>query len=142
MSRRARKRVPPRKKIQGRLSSSNFEVDIYKKIQSQNRKKHTISYEQDKIEYTLIKSYIPDFTISKKDGTILYIEAKGRGRGFDRAARKKMITVKEQHPNLDIRIVFMDDGIIEKRGKMTCSQWARKYGYEYSIGSIPAEWME
>lgn len=73
----------------------------------------------------------------------MIIEAKGLGRngGFDRDAQNKMIAVKAQHPEVDFKIVFMKDGRVNPPGSMTASEWATKYGFDYSIGVIPKEWM-
>jgi hypothetical protein len=104
-------------------------------------KRWHVLYEADELEYTLTKSYKPDFTIEKKSGT-MYIEAKGLGRAFDAAARTKMAAVRKQHPEKDIRIVFMTDRPFRKGGKMRPSDWAKKHGYPFAIGEVPQEWFE
>ena len=120
---------------------SKFEGEVYSKLVKMVGKRR-ISYETVKLSYTLTKNYYPDFIIKKKNGEVMYVEAKGLGRAFDSAARTKMRCVKEQHPEKDIRLVFMRDGPIAKKAKMTASQWAEKYGFPWAIGSPPKEWFE
>lgn len=62
-----------------------------------------------KIPYTVPASehdYLPDFFLKKKDGTIMYIDYKGV---WDLEDRRKHLLVQQQHPNLDIRMVFERD---------------------------------
>ena len=83
---------------------SSLERSVYKDLQAlKGRSKLKIAYEVDKIPYYLVKQYIPDFSITFKDGRILYIEAKGWLRSEDRT---KMIAVKKANPDLDIRLLF------------------------------------
>lgn len=137
----ARKKGKP-PKIGGKYCRSQFEYDVYKALKNVMPKRAVIEYEEDKLEYTVTKNYIPDFTITKKDGTIIYIEAKGLGRAFDYQNRVKMEAVKEQHPDKDIRIVFYSDRPLRKGGKMRPSDWAKQNGFIFSIGEIPEEWFK
>lgn len=104
------------------------------------------SYEKTKIDYTVSGTYLVDFDIITKSGKTIYIETKGNGRSFDHATRRKMIAVKEQHPELDVRIVFYSDGKIGRKRKdgtfMKQSDWAIKYGFKYAIRDIPQEWKD
>jgi len=50
--------------------------------------------------------YLPDFFLKKLDGTIMYIDYKGKWELDD---RNKHYLIQEQHPNLDIRIIFERD---------------------------------
>lgn len=50
--------------------------------------------------------YNCDFALKKKDGTIMYVEYKGRWEYKD---MEKHRLVQEQHPTLDIRIIFERD---------------------------------
>ena len=68
--------------------------------------KLTIDYESEKLGYNVPGTYIPDFVITFKDGRKLYIESKGYFRYADQV---KMLAVKQAHPNLDIRMLFMRD---------------------------------
>ena len=129
-------------KIGRKKVRSQFEFDIYKLLQHELPRGATLSYENDKLEYILTKDYIPDFTIEKKDGTIIYVEAKGLGRAFDYDSRVKMEMVKLQHPDKDIRIIFMSDRPFRKGGKMRPSDWASKHNYQFAVNSVPKDWFE
>lgn len=100
------------------------------------------SYETEKISYTKPASnhtYKPDFLITKKDGTIMYVETKGRFL-YDDA--QKHLLVKAQHPELDIRFVF--SSLNSKVGNskiITCKAWCEKNGYLYAHKTIPKAWL-
>jgi hypothetical protein len=128
-------------KIGRKIARSQFEFNIYKLIKGLLPRGADLGYETEKLTYTLTKDYVPDFIVTKKDGSKIYIEAKGLGRAFDYDARSKMVAVKQAHPDLDIRIVFMADRPFSKGGKMRPSDWARKNGYVCSINEIPEEWF-
>lgn len=94
------------------------------------------SYESLKIPYTLSYNYIPDFVY--KNGIII------EGKGYlDSDSRAKMLAVKKQHPDLDIRFVFMDgDNTISKQSTTTYMDWAKKHGFPAAHGEIPTEWLD
>lgn len=129
-----------KRKIGRRTTKNDFEYDSYKSTKTRLPKGAKVEYEVDTLPYTISHNYTPDLTITFKDGTILYIELKGLGRSFDAHARQKMVAVKAQHPEKDIRIIFSRDGRLMGM-KMTASQWAEKYGFKYSIKEIPEEWL-
>ena len=133
-----RKKLLP--KIKRKRARSQFEFDVFKQLKNLVDNKR-IEYEVDKLPYTVSFNYVPDFTITKKDGTIIYVEAKGLGRAFDNAARVKMISVKKEHPEKDIRIVFMSDRPFRKGGKMRPSDWAVKYDFPFAIKQVPKDWF-
>jgi hypothetical protein len=139
LRKRRKKKLLP--KIGRKRSRSQFEFDIYRQLREFYPRKG-LGYEVDKLGYTISYNYIPDFTITKKDGSVVYIEAKGLGRAFDAQSRAKMIAVKKHHPNKDIRIVFMSDRPFRKGGKMRPSDWAVKYGFPFAIKTVPKEWFE
>jgi len=95
-------------------------------------------YETLKLDY--IKparktSYRPDFVLN--NGII--IEAKGL---FSSSDRQKLIQVKEQHPNKDIRIVFATPHKrISKQSKTTYAAWAEYKGFPWADRVIPKEWL-
>lgn len=75
----------------------------------------------------------------------MYIEAKGRFYSQDRT---KMKQVKKQHPDKDIRIIFLDGGgKLSKTSKTTYMEWAKREGFpchdckrkEYTL---PDEWIQ
>lgn len=109
-------------------------------MESQSTRK--IGYEQLSLPYTSHHEYLADFTIG---GTNIIIEAKGGGRAWSPQVRRKMLDVRQQHPEYDIRFVFYSDrpfGTKRKDGtKMTQSEWCKKYGFKYAIGEVPKEWL-
>lgn len=133
-------------KIGNRTVKNNFEYDVYKQLVNILGKNIKVEYETEQLEYTVTSNYMPDFIlIHKKDGTLMYIEAKGNGRAFDHKVRQKMIAVKEQHPDKDIRIIFYSDGKIGPKRKdgsfLKQSDWATKNGFKFAIRYIPKEWF-
>lgn len=129
-------------KIGKKQCRSQFEYNVYKGLTHCLPRGATLTYETDELDYVLYKTYIPDFTIKTKDGRIIYVEAKGLGRAFDYSVRQKMIAVKENHPDKDIRIVFMSDKPFRKGGTMRPSDWAQKHNFTFAIGEIPEDWFE
>ena len=102
-------------------------------------------YESRKIKYKKYDTiptctYTPDFPLVKKDGSLMYLETKGR---FLSADRSKHLRVKKEHPDLDIRFVFQYDNWLTKTKTSKYSDWCIKKGFKYTVGtSIPKEWME
>jgi len=103
-------------------------------------------YETEKLDYSVAGRYLPDFIITRKNGSKVYIETKGNGRSFDGPSRRKLLAVKSQHPEVDLRIVFYSDGKIgatRKDGsRATQSEWAEKNGFKWAIKVIPEAWLE
>lgn len=103
-----------------------------KKLNNQLKKsKIRFNYESLRIPYILSFNYIPDWHVIPRPGCSFIIEGKGWLRPED---KRKLIAVKRQHPDLDIRIVF------QSRNKKYI-RWAEKYGFKYAVGSIPSEWL-
>lgn len=102
-----------------------------------------VHYEALKLPYVTEHEYLADFTI---EGTKIVIEAKGGGRAWSPQVRQKMLAVKKQHPEYDIRFVFYSDrpfGALRKDGtKMTQSEWCLRHGFKYAIGEVPKEWLQ
>ena len=88
-------------------------------------------YETEKFPYVRKFTYTPDIILHTKLGKV-YIEAKGYFRPEHKA---KMIAVKQQHPELDIRLVFYSNN---KKN----TTWAEKNGFKYAIHSIPDIWFK
>lgn len=79
--------------------------------------------------------YRPDFPL---DNGII-IETKGL---FTTEDRKKMKLVKEQHPHLDIRLVFSNAmARIAKKSKTTYAKWAEDNGFLWAHRAIPPGWL-
>ena len=84
---------------------------------------YSFEYETLKLTYTLDCSYRPDFILP--NGVIL--EAKGWFKPED---RRKMLAVKKQHPELDIRLVFQSPrNTLSKGSNTTYAMWAEKNGF-------------
>lgn len=129
-------------KIGRRKVKSQFEFDLYKQLTGlTGNLRASVEYETDKLDYVEYKQYIPDLVIRLHDGSNIYIEGKGY---FPYPERAKMIAVKEQHPELDIRIVFYRDtpSSLGKGSKMKPTEWATKYGFPSAVKEIPASWFE
>lgn len=92
-------------------------------------------YEDREVPYVLKGTYHPDFRLVVND---VLIEAKGL---LDQASKRKMIAVKEQHPELDIRFVFMDADKKVPGTKQTHGQWATRNGFVWANREIPKEWL-
>lgn len=93
------------------------------------------TYESLQIPYIFEGIYNPDFIL---DNGII-VEAKGL---LDYDDRRKMLAVKKQHPELDIRFVFMDANKCPPRMKSTHAQWAEKHGFPWADKEIPDEWIK
>ena len=93
-------------------------------------------YESTKVPYVLQSNYTPDFLLPNG----IYLETKGQ---FTPEDRRKMIAVKEAHPDLDIRMVFQAPyNKIAKRSKTTYAAWCERHGIKWAAyHSIPSEWL-
>lgn len=117
---------------------SNLEAEVFR-ILNAHRKEldYKLEYEPEALEYTLTKRYVPDFVLSFKDGRKIYLESKGYLRPENKA---QLLSVKEQHPDIDLRIIFQRDNRFP-RSKMRYSDWAKKHEIKFSVGEIPLEWF-
>jgi hypothetical protein len=102
----------------------------------------SFDYEGEWIEYDVPArkaKYLPDF---RPRGTNIILETKGWFGRQGAKERQKLILLKEQHPELDIRIVFSDARKpIYKGSPTTYAQWATDHGFTYSDkGMIPKSW--
>jgi len=52
-----------------------------------------------------------------------------------------MRLVREQYPDLDIRIFFHKDNKLNAKSNVRYSEWATKYGFIWAVGVIPEEWF-
>ena len=101
-----------------------------------------VLYETQKLNYIWPErkaTYTPDFIITKHDGNVMYIETKGR---FVVEDRQKMLLVREQNPDLDIRLVFSNcNQKLYKGSPTTYAMWCAKHNFAYANKRIPAEWL-
>ena len=83
-------------------------------------------------------TYLPDFVIK-------HIVIETKGYFYDSAKdRQKLILIQEQHPELDIRIVFSDASKkIYKNSPTTYGQWATDHGFKWADkGIVPKAWLK
>ena len=105
-------------------------------------------YEPEKIDWfpapPKFRTYTPDFKVMRRDGSYFFVEFKGYLRPGDKT---KMRAVKKQHPEIDIRFVFMNaykyaSKHVRKDGtRQTYAQWAESYGYQWAHQVMPEEWL-
>lgn len=107
---------------------NKFEKKIYRQLKSS---KINFKYESEKLPYILSRHYIPDFILDTPLGKV-YIECKGYLRPEHKS---KMVAVKKQYPNKDIRILFYSEN-------KSAIKWAKKNNFIYAIGDIPDEWYQ
>lgn len=113
---------------------SGFERTLHTQLKAA---KVPFEYESVKIPYSTQHDYTPDFILS--NGVI--IEAKGLLNRYKKDEAAKMIAVKAQHPELDIRFVFMDAHKKVVGLKSTHAQWATKHGFQWAHERIPEDWL-
>lgn len=107
-----------------------FEEEVYKHL-AKEYGRNNVQYEAASFPYTLSYSYTPDFVVS--DGnTAFYVEAKGYFRPDN---RRTMVAVRDQTPNLDLRIIFQRNSKLSKNGKQRYSDWADKHNFSHCIGT-------
>jgi hypothetical protein len=81
-------------------------------------------------------TYTPDFVLP--NGII--IDTKGR---WETADRQKFAMLKDQHPDLDIRMVFSNPlAKIGKKSSTTYAMVAQKIGLPWAKEFIPQSWLE
>ena len=110
---------------------------------SLDKQKVLYMYEPDSFKYTPPpQKYTPDFRIKKRkrSGGYMYLEYKGNLKGSD---RRKMLLVKSQHPDLDIRLVFEKPlNKINKQSNTTYSAWCEQHGFLWAEKVLPQEWLK
>jgi hypothetical protein len=103
----------------------------------------TFQYEENKLTYAVPQrqaTYTPDFYVTTKSGKVIVVETKGR---FVTADRQKMLLVKDQHPHLDIRMVFSNPNTkISKKSQTTYADWCEKHGFLYAKQLVPESWLD
>ena len=82
-------------------------------------------------------TYTTDFVL-KRNG--VWIEVKGYLDGPDRTKLKE---IRQQHPKIDLRLIFQRDNVIKgTKNKTRYSEWAEKNGFKWALGSVPKEWLK
>lgn len=96
-------------------------------------------YEKRTLAYKVPESahkYTPDFYLPASD---IYVETKGMWEAKD---RQKMLLVIEQHPDLDIRMVFSRSKTkIYPGSPTTYGSFCEKHGIAYADKTIPQDWI-
>lgn len=133
-------KTPPRQSSISRGYRSGLEERIAQELFEQGIQ---FTYEETLIRYVKPEEkcrYTCDFEITTKTGKKILVESKGRFLSPD---RKKMLLVKKQFPDLDIRMVFSrSKDRIGKKSKTTYAAWCDKHGFIYADTSIPQEWLD
>lgn len=107
---------------------NKFESRIARQLVSSGA---AFGYEEERLAYTIKGFYKSDFTIRCKSGKKIVIETKGYFRPED---KRKMVAVKKQHPDLDIRILFYSHS-------KSYIKWAEKYNIPWAVREIPQSWI-
>ncbi len=115
---------------------SGFEHKVADQL---NEAKIDFEYETKVIDYIKPETnhtYTIDFTLPNG----ILVETKGRWVLED---RKKHLLIKDQHPELDIRIVFQNpNGKIRKGSKTTYANFCDKHGIKWAGKTIPDAWYK
>ena len=100
-------------------------------------------YEELTLEYIQPekkRKYTPDIVLEKTDGSEIIIEIKGR---WVTADRQKISMIKDQYPDMDLRMVFSNSrSKISKKSKTTYGDYCDKLGIPYADKTIPEEWLK
>jgi hypothetical protein len=112
---------------------SGFERSIDADLRA---RKVAFTYEELKLPYILNGTYHPDFFLKK---TGIVVEAKGV---LDRDSKRKMIAIRKQYPDLDIRFLFMNASKKVPGTKQTHGEWATRNGFLWAEGKIPEDWTK
>ena len=93
-------------------------------------------YESSKVAYTIQHHYVPDFILPNH----IHLEAKGY---WDAADRRKILAVKKDNPDLDLRMVFQSPfNTISKKSKTTYAKWCEKHDIPWcAFHTIPIDWL-
>jgi hypothetical protein len=134
MSWRSKSKV--RRNAQKKGYRSGFELKVSEQL---NEAKVPFGYEDTVISYTKPATnhkYTIDFRLP--NGVL--IEAKGRWTLED---RKKHLLVREQNPELDIRIIFQSpNNKIRKGSKTTYADFCDKHGIQWAAKEVPESWYK
>lgn len=129
-----KRRLKPRTTAGTSKHRSKFETRV---CDSVNDRGLRAAYEAIKFVYQPPpRTYTADWLLLD-NGVV--VETKGF---FPAEDRSKMLLIKQQFPELDIRIVFMDaTKLITKKSKTTYGAWATQHGFPWAQGDIPTEWF-
>lgn len=94
-------------------------------------------YEPLRFKFTpKVRGYCPDFVLPNG----IAVEVKG---WFTPADRSKMLAVKAEHPDLDLRLVLASPRQkLGRGGKTTQAEWCEKHGFPWAEKVVPPEWLD
>lgn len=102
------------------MTRNKFEAKVEKTLPKE------FEYEPIKLPYRIEHNYIPDFV--DIDGKRI-IETKGL---FDEDDRRKMLAVRDQHPDWHITMVFQNPNLKIRKGSRTSyGDWCDKHGIDW-----------
>ena len=93
-------------------------------------------YESTQVPYVIQHNYTPDFLLPNH----VYLETKGY---WDAADRRKVLAVKRDNPDIDLRMAFQSPyNTISKKSKTTYAKWCDKHDIPWTAyHEIPLEWL-
>jgi len=93
-------------------------------------------YESTQVPYVIQHNYTPDFLLPNH----VYLETKGY---WDAADRRKVLAVKRDNPDIDLRMVFQSPyNTISKKSKTTYAKWCDKHNIPWTAyHEIPLDWL-
>jgi len=100
-------------------------------------RKATVSFESEKLVYTLTKRYLPDFIVEFPSGHKMYIETKGYLRPSDRT---KLRAVKACNPGIDLRMVMGANNKLSKTSTLRYGDWCDRNGIPWAVNEVPKDW--
>lgn len=115
---------------------SSYEKRVHENVDG----RRTVDYEPPDaaLNYNRPATYIPDFRLANG----ILVEAKGY---FKPADRTKMLLVKKQNPQADIRFLFQraNNKLTKAKNSIAYWQWAERHGFEWAEGErIPDAWFK
>lgn len=127
-----------RKRVPGTEFRSKFEASISKYLLSKG-----VQFTFERLTLPFVqpskkRKYKPDFKIEE---TSVVIEAKGYLTARD---REKLLLVREQHPNVNLVLLFMDSRKrLNKRSPTSYADWCTKHGIPFADfrSGIPDNWL-
>ena len=96
----------------------------------------SFEYESTQVPYVIQHHYTPDFLLPNH----VYLETKGY---WDAADRRKVLAVKRDNPDIDLRMVFQSPyNTISKKSKTTYAKWCDKHDIPWTAyHEIPLDWL-
>jgi len=96
-----------------------------------------LQYETNKLKYTVVHTYTPDWKINDT----AFIETKGLWKAADRA---KYLYIREQHPDVTIYMVFQNpNNKLNRVSKTSYADYCEKHNIPWAtIDTIPEEWFK